>query len=164
MKNYLLTVMFLALSLTIYSQTLEETTNWIEENATAPNSMFTNTIFYDIQSHKLLLCKNYAAPFKFRKITEIDPAQVSSISLDENSKNSGLRSIVLNLKDGASNTRTYLANYNSTVSKSNKIEEKQMASIPILAEGNLDHAKKIKLAYINLFQQLGVNVKDGDTF
>jgi len=89
---------------------------------------------------------------------------VSSISLDENSKNSGLRSIVLNLKDGASNTRTYLANYNSTVSKSNKIEEKQMASIPILAEGNLDHAKKIKLAYINLFQQLGINVKDGDTF
>jgi hypothetical protein len=89
---------------------------------------------------------------------------VSSISLYEANKKGGLRGILLNFKKGGSNTKIYLANNNTKVTKVNKVEEIQMYAFPILAEGNIDHAKRIKKYYINLFQQLGVNVKDGDTF
>jgi len=162
MKITLLSMMFLALSHVIYSQSLEETSNWIASNAGAPNQMFSNAVAYNAKTNKLLLYKNYSAPFKFRKVTEIDPAQVNSISLSETDRKSGLRGIVLSFKTGGSNTRIYLANNNTRVTKVNKIKEIQMYEFPILAEGSLEHAKKIKMAYINLFHQLGINVKDGD--
>jgi hypothetical protein len=164
MKNRILIVTFLIISQISYSQTLEETSNWIENNAGAPNSLFSNTIAYNTQTNKLLLYKNYSAPFKFRKVTEIDPKDVSSISLYETNKKGGLRGILINFKTGGSNAKIYLANNNTRVTKVNKVEEAKMKFLPILAEGNLDHAKRIKKYYINLFQQLGVTVKDGDTF
>ena len=163
MKNRILIVSLLIISQIGYTQTLEETTNWIENNAGAPNSLFSNTIAYNTQTSKLLLYKNYSAPFKFRKVTEIDPKDVSSISLYEASKKGGLRGILINFKTGGSNTRIYLANNDTRVTKVNTVEEKKMKYLPILAEGNLDHAKRIKKHYIDLFQQLGFDVKDGDT-
>ncbi|MDF1518517.1 MAG: hypothetical protein P1P79_11285 [Lutibacter sp.] len=57
-----------------------------------------------------------------------------------------------------------MANNDTKVSKVNKVEKAKMKFLPILAEGNLDHAKRIKKYYIDLFHQLGVTVKDGDTF
>lgn len=163
MKNRILIVTFLIISQIIYSQSLEETSNWIENNAGAPNNLFSNTIAYNAQTNRLLLYKNYSAPFKFRKVTEIDPKDVSSISLYEANKKSGLSGILLHFKKGGSNTKIYLANNDTRVTKVNKVEEKQMYTFPIMAEGNLDHAKRIKKYYINLFQQLGVTVVDGDT-
>jgi hypothetical protein len=44
MKNSILIVTFLIISQIIYSQSLEETSNWIENNAGAPNNLFSNTI------------------------------------------------------------------------------------------------------------------------
>jgi len=164
MKNKIFLIILFIISQIGYTQSLEETSNWIENNAGAPNNLFSNTIAYNSQTNRLLLYKNYSAPFKFRKVTEIDPKDVSSISLYEANKKGGLRGILLNFKKGGSNTKIYLANNNTKVTKVNKVEEIQMYAFPILAEGNLDHAKKIKKYYINLFQQLGVNVKDGDTF
>ena len=163
MKNTILIISFLILSHICFSQTLQETANWIENNAGAPNNLFSNTIAYNSQTNRLLLYKNYSAPFKFRKVTEIDPKDVSSISLYEANKKSGLRGILLHFKTGGSNTKIYLANNDTRVTKVNKAEEKQMYAFPIMAEGNLDHAKRIKKYYINLFQQLGITVKDGDT-
>lgn len=163
MKNNILIATFLIICQIGYTQTLEETSKWIENNAGAPNSMFSNTIAYNLQTNRLLLYKNYSAPFKFRKVTEIDPKDVNSISLHEATKKGGLRGILLNFKTGGSNVKVYLANNNSKISKVNKVEETKIKFLPILAEGNLDHAKKIKMYYINLFQQLGIDVKDGDT-
>ncbi len=163
MKNKVLTISFIILSHIGYSQTLEETANWIENNAGAPNNMFSNTVIYNAQTHKLLLYKNYSAPFKFRKVTEIDPAHVSSISLCEPDKKSGLRGIVLNFKNGGTITKVYLANNNTRVTKVNKVEEKQMYSWPILAEGGINHTQRIKRYYINLFHELGIDVEDGDS-
>jgi hypothetical protein len=91
---------------------------------------------------------------------------VSSISLYEANKKSGLRGILLHFKKGGSNTKIYLANNDTKitkVNKVNKVEEKQMFAFPIMAEGNLEHSKRIKKYYIHLFQQLGVTVIDGDT-
>ena len=164
MKNSILITAFLIIGQIIYSQSLEETSNWIENNAGAPNSLFSNTIAYNANSKRLMLYKNYSAPFKFRKVTEIDPKDVSSISLYKATKKGDLGGILLNFKKGGSNTKIYLANNSTKVSKVNKVEEKKMYAFPIMAEGNLDHAKRIKKQYINLFQQLGVTVKDGDTF
>ncbi|MHB1147607.1 MAG: hypothetical protein ACYC01_08445 [Lutibacter sp.] len=164
MKNKIFLIILFIVSQIGYTQSLEETSNWIENNAGAPNNLFSNTIAYNSQTNKLLLYKNYSAPFKFRKVTEIDPKDVSSISLYEANKKGGLRGILLNFKKGGSNTKIYLANNNTKVTKVNKVEEIQMYAFPIMAEGNLDHAKRIKKYYINLFQQLGINVKDGDTF
>lgn len=164
MKNSILISAFLIISQFSYSQTLEETSNWIENNAGAPNNLFSNTIAYNAQTNRLLLYKNYSAPFKFRKVTEIDPKDVSSISLYEANKKSGLRGILLHFKKGGSNTKIYLANNDTKVTKVNKVEDKKMYALPIMAEGNLEHSKRIKKYYIHLFQQLGVIVKDGDTF
>ena len=163
MKNRILIVAFLIISQIIYSQSLEETSNWIENNAGAPNSLFSNTIAYNSQTNKLLLYKNYSAPFKFRKVTEIDPKDVSSISLYKANKKGSLGGIILNFKKGGSNTKIYLANNDTKINKVNKVEEKQMFAFPILAEGGLDHTKRIKWYYLNLFQHLGIAVKDGDT-
>jgi hypothetical protein len=163
MKNKLLIISFFILSQIGYTQTLEETSNWIENNAGAPNSMFSNTVFYNAQTQKLLLYKNYSAPFKFRKVTEIDPTHVSSISVYEPNKKGELGGIVLNFKNGGTKTKIYLANNNTRVSKVNKVEEKQMHSWPIIAEGGINHKQRIKSYYINIFQQLGIDVKDGDT-
>jgi hypothetical protein len=163
MKNSILITAFLIISQIGYTQSLEETSNWIENNAGAPNNLFSNTIAYNTQTNKLLLYKNYSAPFKFRKVTEIDPKDVSSISLYEANKKGGLRGILLHFKTGGSNTKIYLANNDTRITKVNKVEEKQMFAFPIMAEGNLDHVKRIKKYYINLFQQLGVTVIDGDT-
>lgn len=163
MKNRILIVTFLIISQIIYSQSLEETSNWIENNAGAPNNLFSNTIVYNTQTNKLLLYKNYSAPFKFRKVTEIDPKDVSSISLYEANKKSGLRGILLHFKKGGSNTKIYLANNDTRVTKVNKVEDKKLYALPIMAEGNLEHSKRIKKYYIHLFQQLGVIVTDGDT-
>ncbi|NEW79380.1 MAG: hypothetical protein GZ086_08150 [Gelidibacter sp.] len=161
MKNKIFLMSLLIVSQFGYSQTLEETSNWIENNAGAPNSLFSNTVVYNQQTNKLLLYKNYSAPFKFRKVTEIDPKDVNSISLYSENKKGGLRGI-LNFKKGGSNTKIYLANNDTRVTKVNKVDEKQLYAFPILAEGNLDHAKRIKKYYINYFQQLGIAVKDGD--
>lgn len=162
MKNKILTISFLILSHIGFAQTLEETANWIENNAGAPNSMFSNTVFYNAQTHKLLLYKNYSAPFKFRKVTEINPAHVSSISTFAPNKKASLGGIVINFKNGGTNTKIYLANNNTRLSKVKKVEEKQMSSLPIMAEGGINHYQRIKRYYINLFQQLGIEVKDGD--
>jgi hypothetical protein len=164
MKNRILITAFLIISQISYTQTLEETSNWIENNAGAPNKLFSNTIAYNSQTNRLLLYKNYSAPFKFRKVTEIDPKDVSSISLYKENKKGGLGGILLNFKKGGSNTKIYLANNDTRITKVNKVEEKQMYAFPIMAEGNLDHSKRIKKYYINLFHQLGITVKDGDTF
>ncbi|MDP3358468.1 MAG: hypothetical protein Q8S41_03890 [Lutibacter sp.] len=164
MKNKILIVVFLIISQIGFTQSLEETSNWIENNAGAPNNLFSNTIAYNSQTNRLLLYKNYSAPFKFRKVTEIDPKDVSSISLYKAEKKGSLGGILLNFKKGGSNTKIYLANNNTKITKVNKVEEKQLYALPILAEGGLDHTKRIKKYYINLFQQLGVAVKDGDTF
>lgn len=162
MKNKIFLMSLLIVSQFGYSQTLEETSNWIENNAGAPNSLFSNTVVYNQQTNKLLLYKNYSAPFKFRKVTEIDPKDVNSISLYSENKKGGLRGILINFKKGGSNTKIYLANNDTKVTKVNKVDEKQLYAFPILAEGNLDHAKRIKKYYINYFQQLGIAVKDGD--
>lgn len=162
MKNKIFIIGFLIISQISYTQSLEETTNWIENNAGAPNSMFSNTVVYNKQTNRLLLYINYSAPFKFRKVTEIDPTQVSSISLCEKPNKKGLRGIQLNFKKGGSKTKIYLANNDTRVTKVNKVAEKQMYEFPILAEGNLAHAKRIKTAYLNVFQQLGIPVRDGD--
>lgn len=162
MKNKIFLMSLLIVSQFGYSQTLEETSNWIENNAGAPNSLFSNTVVYNQQTNKLLLYKNYSAPFKFRKVTEIDPKDVNSISLYSENKKGGLRGILINFKKGGSNTKIYLANNDTRVTKVNKVDEKQLYAFPILAEGNLDHAKRIKKYYINYFQQLGIAVKDGD--
>lgn len=164
MKNKILIVSLFIISQITYAQSLKETANWIEINAGAPNKLFSNTIVFNEQTNKLLLYKNYSAPFKFRKVTEIVPSDVSSISLYESNKKNGLIGILLNFKSGGTKTKIYLANNNSRVTKVNKVEEKQMYTFPIMAEGNLAHAKRIKKYYINLFQQLGINVKDGDAF
>ena len=163
MKNKLFIISFFILGQIVYAQTLEETTNWIENNAGAPNSMFSNTVFFNVLTQKLLLFKNYSAPFKFRKVTEIDPAHVCSISLCEPTKKGELGGIVFNFKDGGTNTKIYLANNNTSVSKVNKVEERKINSLAIRTEGSLDHKRKIKIAYLNVFQQLGFDVKDGDT-
>jgi hypothetical protein len=164
MKNKIFLISFLIVSQFGYSQTLEETSNWIENNAGAPNNLFSNAIAYNTQTNKLLLYKNYSAPFKFRKVTEIDPKDVNSISLYKGDKKGGLGGILLNFKKGGSNTKIYLANNSTRVTKANKVEEIQMYAFPIFAEGGLEHTKRIKRYYINLFQQLGIDVKDGDTF
>lgn len=164
MKTRIFLISFLIICQFAYSQTLEETTNWIENNAGAPINLFSNTIVYNTQTNKLLLYKNYSAPFKFRKVTEIDPKDVSSISLYKAEKKGGLGGILLHFKNGGSNTKIYLANNDTKVNKVNKVEEKQMFAFPVLAEGGLDHTKRIKKYYINLFHQLGIDVKDGDTF
>lgn len=164
MKNRILITAFLIISQITYSQTLEETSNWIENNAGAPNNLFSNTIAYNSQTNKLLLYKNYSAPFQFRKVTEIDPQDVSSISLYKANKKGGLSGILINFKTGGSDAKIYLANNNTKNTKVNNVEEKQLYALPILAEGGLDHTKRIKKYYLNLFQQLGVAVKDGDTF
>lgn len=164
MKNSIILTVFLFLSQIGFTQNLEEISKWIENNAGAPNSMFSNSIAYNAQTKKLLFYKNYSAPFKFRKVTEIDPKDVSSISLFEVSILGGLKAILINFKTEGSNAKIYLANNDSKISKVNKVEEAKMKVLPILAEGNLAHAKRIKMYYINLFQQLGVSVKDGDTF
>ncbi|MGV8947367.1 MAG: hypothetical protein ACOH1N_13120 [Lutibacter sp.] len=162
MKITLLTVMLFFLSHTFHAQTLEETSNWIENNAGAPNNLFSNTIVYNQLTNKLLLYKNYSAPFKFRKVTEIDPKDVSSISLYAENKKGGLRGILLNFKLGGSNGKIYLANNKTRVTKVNKVEDRQLYAFPILAEGDLNHAIRIKKHYINFFQKLGIDVKDGD--
>ena len=162
MKITLLTVMLFILSYTIHAQTLEETSNWIENNAGAPNNLFSNAIVYNQLTNKLLLYKNYSAPFKFRKVTEIDPKDVSSISLYAENKKGGLRGILLNFKLGGSNGKIYLANNKTRVTKVNKVEDRQLYAFPILAEGDLNHAIRIKKYYINFFQKLGIDVKDGD--
>ena len=164
MKNRILILCLLIIGQIGYSQTIEETSNWIENNAGAPNNLFSNTIAYNAQTNRLLLYKNYSAPFKFRKVTEIDPKDVSSISLYKAEKKGGLGGILLHFKNGGSNTKIYLANNDIKVNKVSKVEEKQMFAFPILAEGGLDHTKRIKKYYINLFHQLGIDVKDGDTF
>lgn len=164
MKNSIIITIFLFLSQIGFTQTFEETSRWIENNAGAPNSLFSNSIAYNAQAKKLLFYKNYSAPFKFRKVIEIDPKDVSSISLYEPSILGGLKAILINFKTEGSNAKIYLVNNDSKISKVNKVEEAKMKVLPILAEGNLDHAKRIKLYYINLFQQLGVSVKDVDTF
>ncbi|MFA5296853.1 MAG: hypothetical protein WC389_01440 [Lutibacter sp.] len=163
MKITLLLVMTFVLSHTVYAQSLDETSNWIENNAGAPSNLFSNAVVYNQQTNKLLLYKNYSAPFKFRKVTEIDPKDVNSISLYTESKKGGLRGILLNFKKGGSNSKIYLANNSTKVTKVNKVEEKQLYAFPILAEGDLNHAKIIKKYYINFFQKLGIDVKDGDT-
>ncbi|MDD3722102.1 MAG: hypothetical protein PHW92_06415 [Lutibacter sp.] len=162
MKNKIFFVSLLIVSQFGYSQILEETSNWIENNAGAPNSLFSNTVSYNAETNKLLLYKNYSAPFKFRKVTEIDPKDVSSISLYEANKKSGLRGILINFKNGGAKTKIYLANNKTRVTKANKVEEKQMYEFPIMAEGNLEHVKRIKIAYLNVFWQLGIPIKDGD--
>ncbi|KUO64651.1 MAG: hypothetical protein APF83_07920 [Lutibacter sp. BRH_c52] len=163
MKNKILILCLLVIGQIGYSQTIEETSNWIENNAGAPNNLFSNTIAYNSQTNRLLLYKNYSAPFKFRKVTEIDPKDVSSISLYKATKKGDLGGILLNFKKGGSYTKIYLANNNTRVSKVNKVEEKKMFAFPILAEGGLEHTKRIKWYYLNLFQHLGIAVKDGDT-
>ncbi|HEY9168548.1 MAG TPA: hypothetical protein VIN72_03590 [Lutibacter sp.] len=162
MKNTILIISLLILGHIGYTQTLEETANWIENNAGAPNSMFSNAVAYNSQTHKLLLYKNYSAPFKFRKVTEIDPAHVSSISVSEPNKKGDLGGIVLNFKKGGTTTKVYLANNNTRVSKANKVEEKQMYSWPIMVEGGINHKQRIKKYYLNLFHELGIDVVDGD--
>jgi hypothetical protein len=58
MKNKIFLIILFIISQIGYTQSLEETSNWIENNAGAPNNLFSNTIAYNSQTNRLLLYKN----------------------------------------------------------------------------------------------------------
>jgi len=162
MKNKIFSLLFLIISGCIYSQTYAETANWIQMNAGSQSGKYNNYVQYDSQNKKLIIGKIYN---DVRGVTswvmEINPKDVSFISLDQSSINSEFKGVIIHFNK-SSIVKNYFTEGNSSVETN--VEISKRPAISIQSECDLEKIKKIKKAYINLFRQLGVNVKDGDAF
>ena len=160
MKNKIFSLLFLIISGCIYSQTFGETANWIQMNASSQLAKYNNYVQYNRQTKKLILGKTYVDNGVMSLITEINPQDVSFISLDQSSINNEFKGIIIHFHK-SSIVKSYTTVDNSDVE--NNVEIYKKPALLIQAECNIEKIKKIKKAYINLFRQLGVSVKDGDT-
>ncbi|MBK5214606.1 MAG: hypothetical protein JJE55_13205 [Flavobacteriaceae bacterium] len=164
MKTTFIILEVLMINLTVNAQTFEETQQWITNNVNSSTWYFSHQVSYDYNSEKLLLIKVLINPRLSAIVREINPANVTSVSISKAESNDGLKSIRLNFKYGGTKVKSYFVDDKFEIIEGVPIQETNMHGLDIYAECDLDKLKKIKKAYIHLFNELGIKVKDGDYF
>ncbi len=144
-------------SLSSSSQTLDETIDWI-----GSNSEGLAQVMYDESTGVLTLIKvQHLGPRSIMAfVSEIDPKAVASIDIKYGSDE--WNDIQLNFKTGGTNVKSYTVNkdWELTMDPINT----RMFGFDINLKTSRDYLPKFKKAYLHLFRQIGITVKDGDMF
>ncbi|WP_299399106.1 hypothetical protein [uncultured Gelidibacter sp.] len=154
MRNILTFIIILFTTLS-YSQTLDETVDWISRNSDGKEQ-----IFYDKYENKVLFSAVRTAGGLTSFVNEIKPNDVKSISVKY--RNDGWQLLSVNLKTEGVNVKSYTEDKNLELIGEKKYVRQY--AISILIECDRSTIDKFKKAYIHFFKLLDVDVKDGDMF
>lgn len=164
MKNILISILIFFMSFQLFAQSFEETQQWITFNVSSKKWDISNQVSYDSSTGMLKLINVSTYPSLSATVSEINPKHVASVSLSDTNRSDGLKSIRLNFRSGGTKVKSYFVDDKFRINRSLPVEERNMYGYEIFAECGLEKIKSIKKAYINLFNKLGVPVKDGDYF
>jgi hypothetical protein len=151
-----LTIILLLISSFGFSQSQEETMDWITRNSDGREQVFYNE--NDGTLH--LLAVRQAGNLLSTFVNEINPKDVKSISVKYG--NDGWNSINLNFKSSGSTVDYYTVDKNYEVIGEIKSINKYGMNISI--ESDRELIDSFKKAYIHLFKTIGIEVKDGNMF
>jgi len=156
--NIKILVVFYLIAYSSIAQTFDETESWITRKSGGGQQ-----VAYDESQGILLLLKvQHLSPTQIvTYITEIDPTAVNSI--DVRYGKDGWNNVTLNFKTGGTNVKSYIFNKNNEIIWGDPINT-HMYGFDVNIETSREQILKFKKAYIHLFKQLGVPVKDGDMF
>jgi hypothetical protein len=155
MKKVLIIILLLISSFS-FSQSQEETMDWITRNSDGREQVFYNE--NDEILH--LLAVRQAGNLLTTFVNEINPKDVKSISVKYG--NDGWNSINLNFKSSGSTVDYYTVDKNFEVIGEIKSINKYGMNISI--ESDRELIDSFKKAYIHLFKTIGIEVKDGNMF
>lgn len=155
MKKQLILILLFTSSF-CFSQTQEETLDWITRNSEGREQAF-----YDENNGKLLLLSvRQAGNLLTTFVNEIDPNDVKSISVKYG--DDGWNSINLNFKSSGSTVYYYTVDKDFEVIGEIKSINKYGMNISLKSDRDLINS--FKKAYIHLFKTIGIEVKDGNMF
>jgi len=155
MKKQIILILLFASSF-CFSQTQEETLDWITRNSEGREQ-----VIYDKENNVLmLLAVRQAGSLLTTFVNEINPNDVKSISVKYG--NDGWNSINLNFKSSGSTVHYYTVDKDFEVIGEIKSINKYGMNISI--ESDRDLINSFKKAYIHLFKTIGIEVKDGNMF
>ena len=154
--NKFLSIALLLFTTVSFSQSQEETMDWITRNSDGREQVFYNE--NDGTLH--LLAVRQAGNLLTTFVNEINPKDVKSISVKYG--NDGWNSINLNFKSSGSTVDYYTVDKNFEVIGEIKSINKYGMNISI--ESDRELIDSFKKAYIHLFKTIGIEVKDGNMF
>lgn len=154
-KAYIL--LLILISSISYSQSIDETTSWINRNSKGRHK-----ILFIEKTNKIQLIKIDVIPGVIENawFQEFNPNDVSTISTP--TKNNDWNDIVFTFKKGGAEVISFsIIDNNKT--HSNEIK-RRVPGISADIKCDYETILKYKKAYLNLFKKLGANVKDGDFY
>lgn len=154
--NKFLSIALLLFATVSFSQSQEETLDWITRNSEGREQAFYNE--NDETLH--LLAVRQAGNLLTTFVNEINPKDVKSISVKYG--NDGWNSINLNFKSSGSTVNYYTVDKDFEIIGEVKSINKYGMNISI--ESDRELIDSFKKAYINLFKTIGIEVKDGNMF
>ncbi|EMY82723.1 hypothetical protein pgond44_01340 [Psychroflexus gondwanensis ACAM 44] len=154
--NKFLSIALILFTTVSFSQSQEETTDWITRNSDGREQVFYNE--NDGTLH--LLAVRQAGNLLTTFVNEINPKDVKSISVKYG--NDGWNSINLNFKSSGSTVDYYTVDKNYEMIGEVKSINKYGMNISI--ESDRELIDSFKKAYIHLFKTIGIEVKDGNMF
>lgn len=154
--RYIFTLSLLLFSFFSFSQSQEETLDWITRNSNGREQIFYN----ENDGTLLLLSVRQAGNLLTTFVDEINPNDVKSISVKYG--NDGWNSINLNFKSSGAFVNYYTVDKDFEVIGEIKSIKKYWMNISIECDQEL--IDSFKKAYIHLFKTIGIEVKDGNMF
>jgi len=154
--NKFLSIALLIFTTVSFSQSQEDTMDWITRNSDGREQVFYNED--DGTLH--LLAVRQAGNLLTTFVNEINPKDVKSISVKYG--NDGWNSINLNFKSSGSTVDYYTVDKNFEIIGEVKSINKYGMNISIQSDREL--IDSFKKAYIHLFKTIGIEVKDGNMF
>ncbi|HLA55246.1 MAG TPA: hypothetical protein VK623_04060 [Flavobacterium sp.] len=155
MKN-IITILIILITNIALGQTFNETKDWISSNTKGSEQV----LFLKEDNQIYFLSVRQAGTLLTTFSNNFDPRAVVSISSvkDENNK----YSIKLKFKEGGTIvTKLMLDKNKNPVGSVDKIN---MLGWKIYVEADKEMISRFKKAYIHLFKELGIQLKDGDIF
>lgn len=154
--NKLLSIALILFTTVSFSQSQEETMDWITRNSDGREQVFYNE--NDGTLH--LLAVRQAGNLLTTFVNEINPKDVKSISVKYG--NDGWNSVNLNFQSSGSTVDYYTVDKNYEIIGEVKSINKYGMNISI--ESDKELIDSFKKAYIHLFKTIGIDVKDGNMF
>ncbi len=154
--NKLTLIALLFFTTVSFSQSRDETMDWIKRNSDGREQVFYNEKEETLNLFAVRKAGNLLATF----VNEINPKDVKSISVKYG--NDGWNSINLNFKSSGSIVEYYAVDKNFEII--GEIERIKKYAMNISIESNRELIDSFKKAYIHLFKTMGIEVKDGNMF
>ncbi|WP_437373870.1 hypothetical protein [Maribacter litoralis] len=156
MTNFKIILVFFLFINVSFSQSLEETIEWIGRNSSGREQIEYDKNENILYFFSLRRAGNNQATF----VNAINPVDVNSISLKYGQD--GWNSVKLNFKKGGTIVTKYWLNEKSEIE--GEPTETKMYGFDISLNCSKELIEKYKKAFLHLFKELGIEVKDGDYF